>query len=48
MPIAVWFSSPLKVADEVNTGASLTSLILITIICVSAVVTPSDAETITL
>ena len=29
VPIAVWFSAALKVADEVNTGASLISVMVI-------------------
>ena len=45
VPIAVWFSAALKVADEVNAGASFTSVTLTVMLWVVELV-PSLAVTV--
>ena len=45
VPIAVWFSAALKVADEVNTGASLILTTIISITWLVIVDVPSVAST---
>ena len=46
VPIAVWFSAALKVASEVNSGATSFTLVMLTVISWVVVLVPSEADTV--
>ena len=46
VPIAVWFSAALKLADEVNTGATSSTSVTVTVILCVVELVPSVAVTV--